>query len=266
LHQLALPEVRAVELTAGGHTLEAKFIEGSRANAPVLVFLHEGLGSIAQWRDFPADLSARTGCSALVYSRYGNGRSQPLGEPRPVSYMHDEARTLFDVLKAAGVRRAILLGHSDGASIALIAASVEHTSVQAVIAQAPHVFVEPISVESIARAKTMYESGDLRARLAAYHTDVDRTFYGWNDVWLAAAFRSWDIRENVRAIRAPIFVLQGENDEYGTLAQVDAIRENAGGSVDALVLSRCGHAPHRDRRTIVTAAIAAFIEQVLEVN
>lgn len=228
----------------------------------MLVFLHEGLGSIALWRDVPQQLAHRTGCGYLVYSRYGNGFSEVLAGAREVSYMHDEARVVLpQVLDAFDVRDAVLVGHSDGASIALIYAGECGDRVRGIVAEAPHVFVEDLSVESIALARTAYKNTDLGTRLARYHDDVDRTFYGWNDIWLHADFRAWNIREFVQTIAAPMLLVQGANDQYGTLAQLDAIREDARStSVDTLVLANCDHSPHRDRPELTLGAIAAFVD------
>ena len=229
----------------------------------MLVFLHEGLGSVGTWKTFPLDLVHATGCSALVYSRYGNGFSEILTEDRPVTYMHDEARiTLPEMLDGFGIRSAILFGHSDGASIALIYAGHTGTRVRAVIAEAPHVFVEDISVQSIESAKVLFETTNLRVRLARYHQDVSRTFYGWNDIWLHPAFRAWNIREYVREITMAMLLVQGVEDEYGTAAQLNAIRDDARGPVDTLYLANCGHVPHRDRSDIVTTIAAAFIKSL----
>jgi pimeloyl-ACP methyl ester carboxylesterase len=230
------------------------------------VFLHEGLGSVSMWKDFPDEVAARIGCGALVYSRYGNGESGVLREARAVSYMHDEAlHALPELLEERGIDDAILIGHSDGASIALIYTGEIGTRVRAIVAEAPHVFVEDVSVRSIAAAKTAYENGDLKARLARYHRDVDRTFYGWNDIWLHPDFRAWNILEPVKKIRTPMLLVQGENDEYGTLAQLDALRAHAKNSaVDSLVLAKCGHSPHRDRREATVAAIATFVASNVE--
>lgn len=251
-------------VNVAGRRIEALFLPGVRTTAPVLVFLHEGLGSVAAWRDFPQELVERTGCSALIYSRYGNGFSEALGAKREVTYMHEEAReTLPGLLDAFGIRAAIAIGHSDGASIALIAAGEGDVRLRGVVAQAPHVFVEDISVEAIVRAKFAYEQSDLRSKLERYHDDVDRTFYGWNDIWLDPEFRTWDIRESVRGIRVPLLLVQGENDEYGTIAQVRTVREEASHSaVDALYLAHCAHSPHRDRPELVAAAIAGFVKNV----
>lgn len=214
------------------------------------------------WKRTPADLARLTGCGVLTYSRYGNGFSQTLDDARAVSYMHDEAlEALPDVLDAFDVSYAVLAGQSDGASIALIYAGEIGSRIAGVVAEAPHVFVEDISVRSIAQAKAAFEAAYLRERLARYHTDVDKTFYGWNDIWLSPAFRAWNIEESVRKIRVPLLLIQGADDEYGTAAQLDAIREGAKDSrVDTLCLADCGHSPHRDRPDLVLPAIAAFVK------
>lgn len=228
----------------------------------MLVLLHEGLGSAGMWKRVPEELARLTGCPVLAYSRYGNGFSDVLEEPRAVSYMHDEAlEALPDVLDAFSVQSAVLVGHSDGASIALIYAGEIGARVTGVVVEAPHLFVEDLSVESIAGAKTAYRTTGLRERLARYHGDVDRTFYGWNDIWLHREFRSWNIEDSVRKIRLPVLAVQGIDDEYGTAAQIDALRADAvEARVDLLYLARCGHAPHRDRPEIVLPAIAAFVK------
>ncbi len=250
-------------VTAAGRRIDAQFIAGAHGDAPVLVFLHEGLGSIAMWKRFPHALVERTGCSALLYSRYGNGFSEPLNESRNVEYMHDEAHTaLGQVLDAFEVHDAILFGHSDGASIALIYAADVRVRTRALITAAPHVFVEDRSIEGIARAKLAYETGDLRTRLKRYHQDVDRTFYGWNDIWLDPRFRAWNIRDRLRRIDVPMLLLQGAGDQYGTRAQIDAIHADAKGAVDSLYLAHCGHSPHRERPGIVASCVAAFVSSV----
>ena len=231
---------------------------------PVLVLLHEGLGSAGLWKSVPEELARMTGCGVIAYSRYGNGFSDVLQEPRAVSYMHDEAlEALPDVLDAFGVERAVLAGQSDGASIALIYAGEVGTRVCGVVAEAPHVFVEDISVQSIAQAKVAYESSKLREALSRHHEDAGKTFYGWNDIWLSPAFRSWNIQESVRKIRVPLLLVQGLDDEYGTMAQLDAIvSDGRDARVDTLHLAQCGHAPHRDRPDLVLPAIAAFVKSV----
>lgn len=247
--------------TIAGRRIATEFFPPSRAHAPTLVFLHEGLGSIELWKDVPRVLAERTGCGALVYSRYGNGFSDVLEEARPVSYMHDEAREpLPQILDAFDVRDAILVGHSDGASIALIYAGEIGTRVRGIVAEAPHVFVEDLSVQSIALAKVAFETSDLPKRLARYHKNVERTFYGWNDIWLHPDFRAWNIRDAVRNITVPMLLIQGLNDEYGTPAQLDAIREDAAKArIDSLLLANCGHSPHRDRASMTLSSIEAFV-------
>lgn len=248
-------------VSAAGHRLEVQYQAPARPGAPVLVFLHEGLGSIGLWRDVPAELARRTGCGTLIYSRYGNGFSDALQEPRAVSYMHDEARyALPQILEAFDVRDAVLIGHSDGASIALIYAGEIGERIRGVVCEAPHVFVEDLSVKSIAQAKAAFETTDLPKRLGRYHQDVARTFYGWNDIWLHPDFLAWNIEDAVTRITVPILLVQGAQDEYGTFRQLASIRKNAAAArVDTLYLADCGHAPHRDRPEPTLAAIAAFV-------
>jgi len=240
--------------------IETERIPAERPGAPTLVFLHEGLGSVALWRGFPAALAQRTGFGALVYSRRGNGFSEPLTGPRTPQYMHEEA--LVELPRVLAEERAgdvVLVGHSDGASIALIYAAEHPERVRALVLEAPHVFVEGLSVLSIDKIRERYESGSLRERMARYHTDGDATFYAWNDVWLSSAFREWNIEPHLERVRAPILAIQGTEDEYGTLAQIDAIAARADGPVDRIVLAGCGHAPHADRPAFVTEAIAAWL-------
>lgn len=234
-------------------------------NRPTLVFLHEGLGSVALWRDFPAALASRSGLGAVVYSRRGNGFSPVLSGARRPSYMHDEALIVLPALLAElAIYDPILVGHSDGASIALIYAGRHPDAVRAIVALAPHVFVEELSLNSIAAIGATFEASDLRQRMARYHRDAGRTFYGWNDVWLSPGFRDWNIEAYVDDIRSPVFAIQGLDDEYGTPAQVDSIARRARGPVDRLMLAGCGHAPHLERPEIVTAAIAGWLSQLTD--
>ncbi|HEY1655388.1 MAG TPA: alpha/beta hydrolase [Candidatus Tumulicola sp.] len=243
-----------------GRELECERIPALREGLPTLVFLHEGLGSAALWRDFPAAIARQTGCSALIYSRYGNGFSTVLESARAPSYMHDEGRaTLPALLATLGIDDAVLVGHSDGASIALICAAEIPSVVRALVLEAPHVFVEELSVRSIAAIRKVYEAGDLRERMMRHHADVDATFYGWNDVWLSPSFRDWNVEAELAGVAAPALVVQGTNDEYGTLAQVEAIAHRVAAPVDRLLLAECGHAPHRDRRGLVEEAVAAWV-------
>lgn len=249
-------------LTVGERRLEYRWIGPRPHERPTLVFLHEGLGCVTLWKDFPDRLAESTGWGALVYSRLGYGASDPAPLPWPVSFMHEEARqALPAVLDAAEVERAVLVGHSDGGSIALIHAAVERTGpVQGVIAEAPHVFVEDVTLESIRRAAEAYMSGDLRRRLERYHgANVDIAFWGWNRVWLDPAFRGWSIQSLLPCIRVPVLVVQGEDDPYGTLSQLEAIESASGGPVEALVLPDCGHAPHAEAPRETLAAMTRFV-------
>jgi pimeloyl-ACP methyl ester carboxylesterase len=230
-----------------------------------LIFLHEGLGSAAHWRDFPQKAAERTGRDAVAYSRLGYGHSDPVPLPRPLDYMERDAReSLPRVLEAlvGATRDVVLFGHSDGASIALLYAAASARA-SALVLEAPHVFVEDVSVASIAKARDAYAHGDLRARLERYHdANVDVAFRGWNEAWLDPGFRSWNIEACLREIRVPVLLLQGEDDAYGTRAQVDAIARQAPGPVMLRMLPRCGHAPHRDQPEAVLSEVTAFLEDV----
>jgi pimeloyl-ACP methyl ester carboxylesterase len=221
--------------------------------------LHEGLGSVTQWRDFPERLAAQTGRRIVAYSRAGYGASEPPRGARTTAYMHDEARdALPAVLDALAIEHPVLFGHSDGASIALLYASMYPERPRALVLEAPHVFVEELSVRSIAEMRTLYATTDLRAKLARHHADVDTVFFGWNDIWLDPAFRSWNIEAALAAIRCPVLLIQGEDDEYGTPAQLASIAARVS-TTETLLLANCGHAPHRDQPAAVLAATAAFL-------
>jgi pimeloyl-ACP methyl ester carboxylesterase len=220
------------------------------------VFLHEGLGSVSAWRDVPARIADAAGCAAFVYSRRGYGKSSPVDVPRPLTYMHDEAALLPALLAEHEVHMPILVGHSDGASIAIIGAKIA----RALVLIAPHVFVEDCSVLSIANAADAYRTGELRAKLAKHHADVDGAFWGWNRAWLDPGFRAWNLEAYVPAIVVPVLVVQGSADEYGTLAQVDAIERGVRGSFERVIVDGAGHAPVRDPAVI--DRIAAFIRRV----
>ncbi len=234
---------------------------GAAADGPTLVFLHEGLGSISQWRDFPARIAEASGLPALVYARYGHGQSEVLREPHGVDFMQREAlEALPELLHALGIVRPILIGHSDGASIALIYAGAGHPLL-GLVAMAPHVFVEDISIEGITAAKQAFETSGLAQKLARHHREPSKTFYGWNDVWLAPAFRSWNIESFLPAIKCPLLAIQGDDDAYGSMAQVDAIARQTGGPVEVLKLAQCGHSPQQDQPDIVAGAIAGFVKR-----
>lgn len=248
-------------LTAAGHRLEYEWIDPPhvRSGAPVLVFLHEGLGSLAMWKDFPARVAHAAGCRALVYSRHGYGKSDRLAHARQVDYMHDEAlQALPEVLQQLDIRNPVLVGHSDGASIALIHAGAAQWPVRGVVLLAPHVFVEDRSVSSIAQARVAYQESDLPAKLARYHDDVDASFWGWNDIWLDPEFRHWNIESFLPGIDCPVLAIQGHEDEYGTMAQIDCIAQSVH-DVTLLKLAHCKHSPHRDQPEAVIEAITAFI-------
>jgi len=249
--------------TVAGQRLEIEQIAAARAGAPTLVLLHEGLGSVALWRDFPAKLAARTGASALVYSRRGYGKSDRLAAPHKPDYMHHEALVVLPaLLQELAVSDPILIGHSDGASIALIHAGSGRWPMRALVLEAPHVFVEDVTVASIEQARTAYGTTDLAKRLARYHGDPDHAFWGWNDIWLDPAFRSWNIEASLPGVRYPVLAIQGADDEYGTLAQIDAIERGVSGPFERLVLADCKHSPHRDQETATLEAMARFIERV----
>ena len=246
---------------AAGRSLAYEWVGAEAGDRPTLVFLHEGLGSIRQWRDFPAQVAAATGCRALVYDRYGYGQSDVLQEPRrTVRFMHDEAlAALPDLLKNLEVENPVLIGHSDGASIALIHAGAGHP-VRGVVAMAPHVFIEPICLSSIRKAAQTFESTDLPARLGRYHRDVRKTFYGWADVWRDPQFEGWDIRPDyLPGIGCPVLAIQGTDDEYGTMEQLDEIARRVKGPCELLKLTGCGHAPFRDQPEAVLKAVTRFV-------
>ncbi|MBR0568944.1 alpha/beta hydrolase [Azoarcus sp. L1K30] len=233
-----------------------------REAAPAIVFLHEGLGSVSMWRDFPQKVADATGCEAVVYSRAGYGRSGPAKLPRAVDYMHDEGLAVLPALLAElGLERPILFGHSDGASIALLCAGGTETPLTGVIAMAPHVLVEDISVSSIAQAKVAYTTTDLPARLGKYHDNVDAVFWGWNDIWLHPEFRAWNIEAYLPRIQCPVMAIQGEDDEYGTMDQIERIARGAA-DVELVKLADCRHSPHKDQPQAVIEAVTAFIERV----
>ena len=240
-----------------------------RADAPAIVFLHEGLGSALHWREFPAQIAERTGLTTIAYSRLGYGASDPVPLPRPLDYMQRDSRDVVPaVLDALGLRRVVLFGHSDGASIAIVAASLEARArgarILGLVLEAPHVFVEDLSVESIAKARDAYRTTDLRARLAKYHgANVDVAFRGWNDAWLDPGFRDWNIESHLPDIEVPVLVIQGRDDPYGTRAQVDAIARGVRGPCDIAWLPDCGHSPHREATEATEAHTVTFFRERL---
>ncbi|HEX7298671.1 MAG TPA: alpha/beta hydrolase [Solirubrobacteraceae bacterium] len=246
---------RARELTVAGRTLDAVELPGDPGSA-ALVLLHEGLGSVGLWRSFPEALQAATGRRVLAFSRFGHGRSAPPPVPRTPAFFHEEALDVLPaVLDQLGAPEPILVGHSDGGSIALLHAA--HHPVAGLALLAPHVFVEELTVRAIAETRETYRSTDLRARMSRHHDDPDAAFWGWCDVWLDPAFRAWNIEEEVEAVAAPTLLIQGADDAYGTLEQLDRIERRVGGPVTRLVVPG-GHSPHLERPAEVIEAIAAF--------
>ena len=255
-------------LTIGGSDLEYRMIGPAPDRAPTIVMLHEGLGSAALWGDFPDRLQAATGAGVFVYSRSGYGASSPVKLPRPLDYMHVEAlEVLPKLLDQIGFRRGLLVGHSDGASIAAIyAGGVQDHRLRAVVLIAPHFIVEDISVSSIAAIKTAYETTDLRAKLARWHKDVDNAFHGWNGAWLDPTFRNWDISEYLAYIRVPVAIIQGADDQYGTPRQIEIARQECYCPVDVTMLSEAGHSPHREAPDATLNAISEFANAVLRTH
>lgn len=260
-----------IPLAAGGRRLEAYWIGPPPGPAsrktPALVFLHEGLGSAKIWLGFAAEVAAAAGWSALVFSRAGYGESDPVDLPFPVHFMHDEAALLPEVLDAMGIEEAVLVGHSDGASIALIFAAKTTAGptaaprIRALVLEAPHSFVEPVTVASIAALPERFRDGDLREKLERFHgAQTERIFQGWTDVWLRPEFLAWSIEDLLPAVSCPVLVIQGEDDEYGTLRQVETVAAKVGGPVETVLLPECGHSPHRDQREATVAAIARFVQ------
>jgi pimeloyl-ACP methyl ester carboxylesterase len=252
-------------VAVAGAALDVELVQADAraAERPALVFLHEGLGSIELWRSFPADVRAAAGGPAvLVYSRAGYGRSAAAHLPRPVTYMHIEADDVLPALLAQlGIERPVLIGHSDGASIALLFAGAGRP-VAGLVLIAPHVFVEEVSIRSIFAAREAFETTDLRARMGRYHDDVDAAFRGWNDVWLSPEFRSWNIEDRLPAVRCPLLLVQGADDPYGTTAQLDAIEAGVCGPTRRVLIPNVGHAPHLEAPDVTTEAVAEFLAAI----
>lgn len=248
-----------------GRTLETQWWGPGPDAAPTLVLLHEGLGCVALWRDFPEALAAATGCGVFAYSRFGYGGSDPVLLPRPMSYMHDEAIAVLPrVLDAAGVRRTVLIGHSDGGSIAAIyAGGVRDERVAGAVLMAAHFFVEELNIASIRTIKAAYEQGDLRARLARYHRNVEIAFRGWNDAWLDPRFRAFDITDQVARIRVPVLALQGADDPYGSDEQLRVLERAARCSVETRLIEGARHSPQLEARDATMEAIVPFVRGVL---
>lgn len=252
-------------LTIGVHSLEYRMLGPRPGEAPTLVLLHEGLGCVGLWGDFPEKLQQATGCGVFVYSRAGYGQSSPVSLPRPLSYMHDEARDVLPaLLDAIGFQRGLLIGHSDGASIAAIYAGTHQDHrVGGLVLMAPHFFTEDMGIAAIVEARTAYETTDLRTKLARWHKDPDNAFKGWNDAWLDPGFRQWDITEQLAYIRVPILIVQGEDDQYGTAAQIEAAERECYCPVEVALLPGVKHSPHREAANVTLKPIAEFVARAL---
>jgi pimeloyl-ACP methyl ester carboxylesterase len=241
--------------------MEYQWVGAARSAYPVIVFLHEGLGSAALWKDFPDTFCTAHGFTGLVFSRYGYGRStpRPAQERWPVSFMHAQAHEVLPAFfTCLGLEKPWLFGHSDGGSIALLYAARFPDAVTGIVVVAPHIFVEDLTIRSIEQARQTYRSTDLRSRLARYHSDPDSAFWGWNDIWLDPAFRAWNIEQHLPRITCPVLAIQGEDDEYGTLEQIYGIKRHAQ-QTRLLVLPRCGHSPHWDQPEALNQEVARFI-------
>ncbi|MBC8257808.1 MAG: alpha/beta hydrolase [SAR324 cluster bacterium] len=255
-----------LKLQINSKKLEAVWYGPSPENAPTLIFLHEGLGCTSMWRDFPQNLAQKTGCGALVFSRLGYGSSDRCKLPRSLSFMHHEAlEVLPNILAQCRIKKHILVGHSDGASIALIyAAENSVESLLGIVIEAPHVFCEELTISSIEKVRKQYQTGNLQERLRKHHgANTDCAFYGWADVWLDPDFANWNIESCLPKIRIPQLIVQGKNDEYGTVAQMDAIVHQSSGAVETSFLDNCGHSPHRDQKNQTLDIMTEFIHKLL---
>jgi pimeloyl-ACP methyl ester carboxylesterase len=254
--------MRPAAILLNDRQLETAWWGPDPSAAPTIVLLHEGLGCIALWRDVPALLAQATGCGVFAYSRFGYGRSDPKPLPWPLTYMQDEAREVLPrVLDAAGIREAILLGHSDGGSIAACyAGNARDARLRGIVLIAAHFFVEELNLSSIRMIRTEYEQAGLRDRLARYHRNVDMAFYGWNDSWLHPDFRNFDITAGVSGIDVPILALQGADDPYGTPAQLDVLRLHARAPLETALIAGARHSPHLEAKQATLDAIVRFVQ------
>lgn len=257
--------VRFVEVC--GQRLEYADIPAHQVHRPPLIFMHEGLGSVAMWRDFPARVAAATGCRTIVYSRHGHGRSSPFPAPHTVRFMHEEALQVMPALRQAlGLERPVLIGHSTGASMSLIHAGADQWPVAGVVAMAPLCFVEEFNLDSIRAAKDVFRNTDMKHKMARYHDDPEAVFWSWNNIWLDPAFKSWSIEDYLPGVRCPVLAILGEDDEYSTRLQIDAILKHAvnAPNVEYLKLADCRHSPHRDQPETLLASLTQFIDEVTQ--
>jgi len=243
--------------------LEYAWIGTDHPQDATIVFLHEGLGSLDQWHDFPEALCTRIGCRGVVYSRKGHGKSSPLSAPLTTRFMHDEALVILPrLLDKLAITKPILFGHSDGGSIALIYAGAQHANVAGLILEAPHLFVEDLTIKGIRSVRERYDSSDLKIRLARHHDAAETLFTAWTDIWLSPTFRGWNIEHYAETVEAPVLLLQGCEDEYGTKAQLDTIKAKVRGQCRSILLPQCGHFPHRDQPGAVTRVATEFIKSM----
>jgi pimeloyl-ACP methyl ester carboxylesterase len=257
-------EGEGLKLDIDGVALEGRCVGPAPDAAPTIVLLHEGLGCAALWRDFPEKLARATRYGVFAYSRRGYGQSDPAVLPRPLDYMtHEALDVLPKVLEAIGLREGVLVGHSDGASIAAIyGGSVQDHRIRGLVLMAPHFFTEPMGLASIAKARASYETGDLRARLGRYHKNVDNAFRGWNDAWLDPAFAAWNIEEVIAYIRVPVLAIQGVDDQYGSRAQIAALETQSYNPVDVAMLDGCGHAPQFEQPDKTLALLVDYLARL----
>ncbi|WP_158970979.1 alpha/beta fold hydrolase [Chachezhania sediminis] len=257
-------ETPKTPLIVDGVTLEYACFGPAPDKALTIVLLHEGLGSTALWRDFPAKLAARTGCGVFVYSRQGYGQSDPTALPKPIDFMtHEAVNVLPKVLDQVGFDRAVLFGHSDGATIAALhAGNVQDHRIRGLILMAPHFFTEDMGLAEIEKAKTAFETTDMKARLGKYHKDPEGAFLGWNGVWLNPDFKKWNVADTIDYFRVPCLAIQGRDDQYGTLAQIEVIEERSYAPVEMLVIDDCKHAPQFEQPEAVLAGVAEFIDHL----
>jgi len=264
LRMVTLADQGFVDL--GDMRLEYRMIGPRPDAASTLVMLHEGLGCVGMWGDFPDKLQSATGCGVFVYSRLGYGQSSPAKLPRRLDFMHDEARKILPrLLDAIGFQRGLLVGHSDGASIAAIyGGSVQDHRMAGLVLMSPHFIVEDVTSASIAEVRKAYDTTELRSRLGRYHQDGDATVHGWTDVWLKNDFRSWDLTEDLAYIRVPILIVQGEHDQYGTMRQIEIAQEECYCPVEVLMLSDAKHVPHRESPEKTLNAVVDFVGRALK--
>lgn len=255
-------------LTVNGKALEYACFGPAPNTAPTIIMLHEGLGCVALWRDFPERLAAETGLGVVAYSRAGYGQSDPTDLPRSLDYMtHEAIDVLPQIVDVLGIEKAVLLGHSDGATIATIyAGSVEDFRIRGLIVMAPHYFTEAMGLKEIAKAKVAFETADLGGKLAKYHKDPNTAFYGWNDSWLHPEFRKWNVAESIDYLRIPTLAIQGVGDQYGTVAQIQELEDRSYAPVDVVMLENCKHAPFVDQPNAVLANVTDFVTRLLRIE